>query len=236
MTLLSGGWSTRSGEETMRDTASKDDTEEPHNPPLTGDEALFRLLVDCVRDYAIFAIDPKGYIVTWNRGALLLKGYRGEEIIGQHIRCFYTDADRQTDRPSRLLERAIEDGRVEDEGWRVRKDGSHFWADVVITALLDENNVLRGFAKVTRDLTERRNAEEALKESKATLEQRVADRTIELNETNAVLQDRLEELEQFHDLVVGRELKLIELEKEIQRLQHEIENLKKGSGKLAQLS
>lgn len=220
----------------MPDTVTKDDTEEPHDPGRTRGEALFRLLVDCVRDYAIFAIDPKGYIVTWNSGARLLKGYRDEEIIGQHIRCFYTEADRQTDKASRLLERAMKEGRVEDEGWRVRKDGSKFWADVVITALLDENNVLRGFAKVTRDLTERRNAEEALKESKNMLEKRVAERTLELNETNAVLQDRLEELEQFHDVVVGRELKLIELEKEIQRLQQEIEHLKKSSGKLAQLS
>jgi PAS domain S-box-containing protein len=181
-------------------------------------EELFRLLVDQVKDYAIFALSPEGYIVTWNRGAQLLKGYRAEEIIGQHIQRFYTESDQQAGKPLRLLKQALEHGRVEDEGWRVRKDGSQFWADVIITALVDEKQNRRGYAKVTRDLTERRNAEESLREAKKSLEKRVAERTAELNGANAVLEERLAELEQFHDIVVGRELKLIELEREIQRL------------------
>lgn len=87
---------------------------------------LFRLLVDRVRDYAIFALDPNGRIITWNSGAELLKGYRAQEIIGQHIERFYTEADRQTGKPLQLLTRAREQGRVEDEGWRLRRDGSRF--------------------------------------------------------------------------------------------------------------
>jgi two-component system, NtrC family, sensor kinase len=189
---------------------------------------LFRLLVDRVRDYAIFALDPNGCIVTWNSGAELLKGYRAEEIIGQHVERFYTQADRQADKPLRLLKQAREQGRVEDEGWRVRKDGSQFWADVIITALVDEKGTFQGYAKVTRDLTERRQAEESLLKGNNELERRVLERTAELNDANATLQERLAELEQFHDVVVGRELKLIELEKEIQRLQREIERLKEG--------
>jgi len=189
---------------------------------------LFRLLVDRVRDYAIFALDPNGRIITWNSGAELLKGYRAQEIIGQHIERFYTEADRQAGKPLQLLTRAREQGRVEDEGWRLRRDGSRFWADVIITALVDDEGILRGYAKVTRDLTERRQAEEALREGKNELERRVLERTAELNEANTTLRERLVELEQFHDVVVGRELKLIEFEKEIQRLQREIERLKAG--------
>lgn len=191
-------------------------------------DELFRLLVDRVKDYAIFALDPNGYIMTWNSGAGSLKGYRAEEIIGQHIQCFYTEPDRRAGKPLQLLKRATEQGRVEDEGWRVRKDGTRFWADVVITALVDDEGTLRGYAKVTRDLTERRQAEEALREVKNDLEKRVLERTAELKEVNIILQERLADLEQFHDVVVGRELKLIELEKEIQRLQREIERLKVG--------
>lgn len=196
---------------------------------LKESEELFRLLVDQVKDYAIFALDPNGCIITWNRGAELLKGYRAEEIIGEHIKRFYTEADRQANKPLQLLKQAMEQGRVENEGWRVRKDGSRFWADVIITALVDEKGTLRGYAKVTRDLTERRQAEEALREAKNELENRILARTAELKEANTALEGRLAELEQFHDVVVGRELKLIELEKEIQRLRREIEQLKAGS-------
>lgn len=211
--MLNAGSDERSGETHARDLQSGE---------------LFRLVVEQIRDYAIFALDPSGRIITWNRGAELLKRYRAEEIIGQHIECFYTEADRQAAKPLQLLKRAREQGRVEDEGWRVRKDGSRFWADVTITALVDEKGSLRGYAKVTRDLTERRQAQEGLKESKNELEKRVIERTAELNEANTTLQERLAELELFHDVVVGRELKLIEFEKEIQRLQREIARLKEG--------
>jgi PAS domain S-box-containing protein len=202
--------------------------EPPRVRDLEQSAELFRLLVDRVRDYAIFALDPNGRIMTWNSGAELLKGYRAQDIIGQHIEKFYTEADRQAGKPLQLLTRAREQGRVEDEGWRVRKDGSQFWADVIITALVDDKGSLQGYAKVTRDLTQQWQTQEALRESKKELERRVLERTAELNEANAALQERLADLEQFHDVVVGRELKLIEFEKEIQRLQCEIERLKGG--------
>jgi PAS domain S-box-containing protein len=126
---------------------------------------LYRLLVDSVQDYAIFALDPEGVILSWNAGAQRLKGYKPEEIIGRHFSVFYPPKDVSSGKPARELVDATRDGRVEDEGWRIRKDGSRFWANVVITALRDEAGTLVGFAKVTRDLTERRGAEERLRES-----------------------------------------------------------------------
>jgi PAS domain S-box-containing protein len=124
------------------------------------DADLLRLLVDQVRDYAIFLLTPDGYVASWNTGAKRLKGYDAREIIGHSFERFYTPEDRAAGRPRRLLGIAQSEGRVEDEGWRVRKDGTRFWADVVITALFDERGALIGYAKVTRDLTERRRAEE----------------------------------------------------------------------------
>jgi PAS domain S-box-containing protein len=123
------------------------------------------LLVESVTDYAIFMLDPKGRIVTWNAGAQRLKQYTANEIIGQHFSKFYPAEDVAAGKPERELEQAIAEGRVEDEGWRLRKDGSRFWALVVITALYDNQGRLAGFGKVTRDLTERREAEEHLRAS-----------------------------------------------------------------------
>ena len=125
----------------------------------------FRLLVEGVRDYAIFMLDGAGRVLTWNSGAQRLKGYRAEEIIGKHFSCFYPPEAVEAGKPARLLALAARDGRVEDEGWRVRQDGSRFWADVIITALRDPDGSVIGFAKVTRDTTERRRAEQALHES-----------------------------------------------------------------------
>jgi PAS domain S-box-containing protein len=121
--------------------------------------ALYQLLIDTVRDYAIFILDPSGRVATWNVGAERLKGYRPSEIIGQHFSKFYPPEDIDSRKPERELEIAIREGRVEDEGWRLRKDGTRFWANVVITALREKNGSLVGFAKVTRDLTERRRSE-----------------------------------------------------------------------------
>ncbi|HEY2067689.1 MAG TPA: PAS domain S-box protein [Gemmatimonadaceae bacterium] len=118
---------------------------------------LYRLLVETIRDYAIFALDPHGYVLSWNAGAQRFKGYEAAEIIGKHFSVFYPEIDKW--KAPQELEIAERDGRVEDEGWRVRKDGTQFWANVVITALRDKEGVLVGFAKVTRDLTERRAAE-----------------------------------------------------------------------------
>jgi PAS domain S-box-containing protein len=129
---------------------------------LGQNEELFRLLVDNVVDYAIFLLDPDGYVMSWNPGAARIKGYTAREIIGRHFSTFYPPEDREAGKPERLLAIARSHGRVEDEGWRVRKDGARFWADVVITALWDAGHNLRGFAKVTRDLSERRRVEEEL--------------------------------------------------------------------------
>jgi PAS domain S-box-containing protein len=123
-------------------------------------EERFRALVSSVKDYAIFMLDPSGKIESWNAGAERTKGYSAEEIIGQHMSLFYTPEDLARGLPASLLEQAIREGRVESEGWRVRKDGTRFWADVVITALVDDQGRLMGFAKVTRDLTERLRAQE----------------------------------------------------------------------------
>ena len=118
---------------------------------------LYQLLVESVRDYAIFALDAKGFVVTWNLGAERFKGYKAHEIIGRHFSTFYPPEDAET-KPPLELAIAEKEGRVEDEGWRVRKDGSRMWANVIITALRDPSGKLVGFAKVTRDLTERRLA------------------------------------------------------------------------------
>jgi len=122
--------------------------------------ALFRLLIDSVQEYAIFMLDPTGHVATWNSGARRIKGYEPKEIIGKHFSTFYSDADVRAGKPERELELACERGMVEDEGWRVRKDGTRFWANVVITAVRDAEGELRGFAKVTRDITDRKRAEE----------------------------------------------------------------------------
>jgi PAS domain S-box-containing protein len=129
-------------------------------PTTRGADAdLYRLLVETVRDYAIFALDPTGHVASWNEGARRIKGYERDEIIGKHFSIFYPP-DRIAARwPEHELEVAAREGRFEDEGWRVRKDGSQFWANVVITALRNPDGELVGFAKVTRDLTERREAE-----------------------------------------------------------------------------
>ncbi|SHN09549.1 PAS domain-containing sensor histidine kinase [Actinacidiphila paucisporea] len=125
-------------------------------------ETAFTLLVTSVLDYGIFMLDPGGYVSTWNAGAERIKGYRAEDIIGRHFSVFYPPEEIAARKPHLELEAAIADGRLEDEGWRIRKDGSRFWANVVITALFDETGELRGFGKVTRDMTERRAAEQEL--------------------------------------------------------------------------
>ena len=128
------------------------------------DDERFRLLVQGVLDYAIFMLDTGGRIASWNAGAERIKGYAAEEIVGQHFSVFYPADDVAAGKPAWELEVAVAEGRLEDEGWRVRKDGTRFWANVVITALYDEQGRLHGFGKVTRDMTERRNAEQALRE------------------------------------------------------------------------
>lgn len=148
----------------------QDVTEREENArKLSESEDRFRLLVDQVRDYAIFLLDVEGRVASWNEGAERIMGYQAHEIVGRHISCVHTAEDIASDHSTVLLEAAAASGSVQEEGWRVRKDGERFWADVVLTALHDEEGNLRGFAKVTRDLTERRQAETALSELSARL-------------------------------------------------------------------
>jgi PAS domain S-box-containing protein len=126
---------------------------------LRQSEERLRLMIESVKDYAIFMLDPEGHVATWNGGAERINGYTADEIIGRHFSLFFTSEDLAEGKPAKELQVAIATGRFEDEGWRVRKDRSHFWASVLITALRDKDGTLRGFAKITRDMTERRQAE-----------------------------------------------------------------------------
>jgi PAS domain S-box-containing protein len=175
----------------FRDVSTRRAAEEA----LRESEERFRLLVEGVRDYALFALDPEGRITSWNTGAERLNGWKAEEIIGQHFSRFYPPEELPSDKPMRELRTAVEMGRYEEEGYRVRKDGTRFWANVVITPLWDAAGSLRGFAKVTRDVTVRRATEQALRESEqryrllaSELDQRVRERTAQLAETNRELE------------------------------------------------
>lgn len=139
-----------------------------------------RLLVNTIQEYAIFLLDPTGHIATWNPGAQKLKGYAPQEIIGKHFSTFYPQKDIDARKPDIELEIAERDGHVEDEGWRLRKDGTRFWANVVITALRDDSGQLVGFAKVTRDLSERRKHEQELRFANLKLQRQSSD-LLELN-------------------------------------------------------
>jgi PAS domain S-box-containing protein len=130
---------------------------------LRRSEERFRLLVDAVQDYAIFMLDVQGHISSWNTGAQRIKGYAVSEIIGKHFSVFYTEEDLRAGKPARDLEIAAREGRFEDEGWRLRKDGSRFWANVIISAIRDESGRLIGFGKVTRDYTDNTRANELLR-------------------------------------------------------------------------
>ncbi len=136
---------------------------------LRESEERFRLLVQGVTDYAIYMLDPDGHVTNWNAGAERIKGYQEHEITGHHFSRFYTEEDRANGRPARALEIARREGRFDAEGWRVRKDGTRFWASVIIDAIYDDRKQLIGFAKITRDITERRMAQEALEQAQAAL-------------------------------------------------------------------
>jgi PAS domain S-box-containing protein len=132
---------------------------------IADDETRYRLLIDAITDYAIYMLDPDGIVSSWNPGAERFKGYKAPEIIGEHFSRFYTEEERERGLPEQALRVAEADGRFEREGWRVRKDGTRFWAHVIIDAIRDPEGRLVGFAKITRDLTERREAEESLRRS-----------------------------------------------------------------------
>jgi PAS domain S-box-containing protein len=159
---------------------------------LRDSEERFRLMVEEVRDYAIFRLDPEGRVASWNAGAERIKGYAASEIIGQHFSRFYPAEQVERGWPEHELREASLHGRFVDEGWRVRKDGGLFWASVVITAMRNPHGELIGFSKVTRDLTERKLAEEELRQAHAGLELRVKERTAELERTNFALEREIE--------------------------------------------
>lgn len=161
-------------------------------PPSEGGE-VFRLLVEAVSDYAIFLLDAEGRVASWNTGAERIKGYKAEDIIGKHFSCFYPPEAIANRWPEHELKVAAEEGRFEDEGWRLRKDGSRFWANVVITALHNDAGEFFGFCKVTRDMTERRRGEERIQRLNAELSQRL----VELAEVNHSLAQKSAENEMF---------------------------------------
>src|SRR5580704_13046665 len=163
-------------------------------------DEIFRLLVESVQDYAIFPLSPEGRVMTWNAGAERIKGYTASEIIGEHFSQFYAREARESAWPQRELEIAASIGRFADEGWRVRKDGTTFWASVVITALRNEGSgELRGFSKVTRDLTERRALEERTQELNRELRGRMA----QLAESRKQLELRNLELQRLSGRLVN---------------------------------
>ena len=152
-----------------------------------GGEEVFRLLVSSVEDYAIFVLDPDGRVISWNRGAERIKGYREDEVLGQDFSIFYSREQVAAGHPQYELELAARDGRYAEEGWRVRRDGTRFWALEVISAMRDEAGDLIGFAKVTRDITARRRGDAELRLHREQLEARVAEQTRDLERNNAML-------------------------------------------------
>jgi PAS domain S-box-containing protein len=170
---------------------------------LRESEERSRLLVQGVQQYAIFQLDPMGHVVSWNAGAARLKGYASEEIIGKHFSVFYPQEDLNSEKPLHILEQAARLGQSEHEGWRIRKNGSRFWANVVITALRDRNGSLIGFAKLTRDMTERREREEALTKANELLELRVEQRTAVLSRVNQELRTEIAEREHAEEQLKG---------------------------------
>jgi PAS domain S-box-containing protein len=161
---------------------------------LRRSEERCRLLVESVKDYAIFMLDPRGRVASWNEGAHRIKGYHREEILGRDFSVFYPQEDRERGKPQWELEVAQEKGTYEEEGWRLRKDGSRFWASVLITALRDESGALRGFSKVTRDVTARKQAEEEARRLNEILEEQVAERTAELIDRERRLKELVSKL------------------------------------------
>ena len=137
-----------------QDASARSLDQSPANAKRFGD-GLCRLLVGSITDYGIFALDARGHVISWNPGAERIKGYREEEVLGKHVSLFYSAEDHAAGLPAHALRLAVTEGRFEHEGWRVRKDGSQFWAGVVVTALHAPDGDLLGFGKVTRDLTER---------------------------------------------------------------------------------
>jgi PAS domain S-box-containing protein len=184
-------------------------------------EPLFRHAVAGVKDYAVFLLDPRGFIRTWNAGAERIKGYSEQEILGKHFSIFYPPDATQQGTPAHLLAQAAETGQAEEEGWRIRKDGSRFWAAVVLTAIRDDTGALRGFAKLTSDLTERRQKEEILRKANEELELRVGQRTTQLTKLNDEMQIEIRERIQTENQLLVSLAQLRELGARLQRVREE---------------
>ena len=183
-------------------------------------EERFRLLVEGVKDYAIFMLDPQGHIVSWNSGAEHMKGYRAEEIMGRPFTVFYTEEDLERGHPEEELRIATAEGTYEEEGIRVRKDGSKFWASVLITALRNEEGKLRGFAKVVRDVTERKRMEEEVRRLNEELENRLAQRTEQLKAAMTKQQEEAQERQRTeHELRVAHLIQQTLLPKSVPELE-----------------
>lgn len=187
-----------------------------HQEDLRRSEERFRLVVEGVKDYAIFMLDPAGRVVSWNAGAEGIMGYKAEEIVGEHFSCFYPGEDARRGKPEQELKVAAAEDRAEDEGWRVRKDGSRFYANVLVTALRDEDGNLRGFSQVTRDITERRRAEQRL--------QRSLDSLLALYEAGQILGSTLEREE------IGSNL--LQIMQRVSKLSAAVINLRDDQGQL----
>ncbi len=201
-------------------------------------EERFGLLVEGIKDYAIILLDLDGKIASWNTGAQRIKHYQASEIIGQSVACFYTKEDQDSGKPLLGLQIAASQGRFEDEGWRVRKDGSKFWANVVISALQDAQGQPQGFVRVTRDITERKLAEEALQKAHDDLEKRVETRTSELTQTNELLKQEIDERERTEMALRQSRTRLRnqaqELEAETQHANALLEELQRTQAQLFQ--
>ena len=194
------------------------------NEELRRSEERFRLIIESVKDYAIFMLDPRGFVTSWNAGAKRIQGYSETEIIGKHFSTFFSPHDIAAGKCERELKQAEQFGRHEEESWRLRKGGEKFWASTIVTALWDENGVLQGFSKVTRDITEKKNAEDKLHLAYETLEKRVEERTQDLAKTNETLQDALQSTDEFFS-IASHELKtpITVLKMQIQLLHKKIE-------------
>jgi len=184
-------------------------------------EEQFRLLVQNVKDYAMFTMDVEGRVLTWNSGAEYIKGFRAQDIIGKHFSVFYAEEDVRQKTPEKVLEKAAEKGVYEDEGWRVRKDGSRFWARFTVTALRDRSGNLRGYGKVTRDMSREKAAEEELREAITALRSQCHERTVELVRANGALRAEIRERRRAEENLEASLQQLRSLSAHVQSLREE---------------